>query len=259
MSHKFTCPLSPAFPLPPESIATHARQAPVSHEPAKSLPEFRRAQTKEEIMNFKEVVSQRRAVNFFDPSKGVPDSLINEMIELAAKAPSSFNLQPWSLIIVKDPEEKKRLRKLAWDQPKVSEAPVVFIVLADRDAWKQGHPFVEKNFKEMVKAGIMNENQHDWFLNACKAIYGGNDEKKQAFACKNAGFFAMALMFAGKSLGLDTHPMDGFEHDGVRKAFNIAENFWIPLLLAVGHFDTQKTLQPAKWRKTVDEIVIRTY
>ena len=50
-------------------------------------------------------------------------------------------------------EEKLKLRQLAWDQPKVSEAPVVFIVLADRDAWKAGHPFVEKNFEEMVRAG----------------------------------------------------------------------------------------------------------
>ena len=54
-----------------------------------------------------------------------------------------------------------RLRKVAWDQPKVSEAPVVFIVLADRDGWKEGHKFVERNFKEMVKAGSMTKDKHD--------------------------------------------------------------------------------------------------
>ena len=67
----------------------------------------------------------------------------------------------------------------------------------------------------------------------------------------------MALMFSAKSLGLDTHHMDGFDHDGVRKAFDIPENYWIPLLLAVGRFDATKTLQPPKWRKTFDEIVLR--
>lgn len=208
-------------------------------------------------MDFKDVISQRRAVDFFDPAKPVPDALIREMIEMGAKAPSSFNLQPWSLIILKDPEEKTRLRKLAWDQPKVTEAPVVFIVLADRDGWKQGHPFVEKNFSEMVKAGGMTEDKHEWFLNACQGLYGTSEERQQAFACKNAGFFAMALMFAAKHLGLDTHPMDGFDHDGVRKAFKIPENYWIPLLLAVGHFDENKTLYPPKWRKTCDEIVVK--
>jgi len=208
-------------------------------------------------MEFKDVVNERRAVDFFDPEKPVSDALIKELIEMAAKAPSSFNLQPWSLMIIKDPDEKMRLRKLAWDQPKVGEAPVVFIVLADRDGWKKGHPVVEKNFREMVQAGSMTEDKHDWFFNACQSLYGESEEKQQAFACKNTGFFAMTLMLAAKSLGLDTHPMDGFDHDGVRKAFNIPENYWIPLLLAVGHFDEKKTLPSPKWRKTFDDIVLK--
>jgi nitroreductase len=209
-------------------------------------------------MDFKDVITKRRAVNFFDRQKSVPDHLITEMIEMAARAPSSFNLQPWSLIILKTPEEKMRLRKLAWDQPKVSEAPVIFIVLADRDGWKKGHPFVERNFREMVKAGSMKDEQHDWFINACQGLYGESAEKQQAFACKNTGFFAMALMFAAKHLGLDTHPMDGFDHDAVRKEFQIPESYWIPLLMAVGYFDGTKTLLLPKWRKTYDEIVLRS-
>ena len=109
----------------------------------------------------------------------------------------------------------------------------------------------------MVKAGSMTEKQHDWFINACKDLYGEREEKQQAFACKNTGFFAMALMFTAKELGLDSHPMDGFDHEGVRKAFNIPDNYWIPLLLAVGYFDERKQLNPPKWRKTFEEIVVR--
>ena len=206
-------------------------------------------------MDFKDVITERRAVNFFDRQKPVPDHLIMEMVEAATRAPSSFNLQPWNLIILKTPEEKMRLRKLAWDQPKVSEAPVVFIVLADRDGWKKGHTIVEKNFREMVKAGSMKEEQYDWFINACQALYGTSPEREQAFACKNAGFFAMALMFAAKHLGLESHPMDGFDHDAVRREFKIPESYWIALLMAVGYFDGTKTLLPPKWRKTYDEIV----
>lgn len=208
-------------------------------------------------MDFKEVINGRRAVNFFDTKKEVSEELIRELVKTAAKAPSSFNLQPWSLMVLRDQEEKMRLRKLAWDQPKVSEAPVVFIVLADRDAWKAGHPFVEKDFDEMVSAGSMSREQHDWFLNACSGLYGESEAKQQAFACKNTGFFAMALMFAAKHLGLDTHPMDGFDHEGVRKEFGIPENYWIPLLLAVGYFDETKKLHPPKWRKAYEEIVVK--
>ena len=207
-------------------------------------------------MNLKDVIENRRAVNFFDPKKKVGEEKIKEMINMAAKSPSSFNLQPWSLMILSDQETKERLKKLAWDQPKVVEAPVIMIFLADRNGWQEGHPFVEKNFKEMIKAGSMSEEQHDWFLEATKSLYGTDIEKQTAFAAKNTAFFAMSLMYAAKSLGLNSHPMDGFDHDGVKEEFKIPDQYWIPLLLAVGHFNTGETLVPPKWRKTYDEIVV---
>ena len=101
-------------------------------------------------MDFIDVINNRRAVNLFNPNKEVGDATLKEIIETAAKVPSSFNLQPWSLIILKGHEEKMRLQSLAWNQPKVSEAPVTLIVLADRDGWKEGHRFVEKNFTQSV-------------------------------------------------------------------------------------------------------------
>lgn len=208
-------------------------------------------------MEFIEVINNRRAINFFDPDKNVSDETLKEIIETAAKVPSSFNLQPWSLIILRDPDEKKRLQELAWNQPKVSEAPVTLIILADRNAWEEGHPFVEKNFQEMIKAGAMTEAQRQWFSDARTSLYGGNAEKSQAFANKNTGFFAMALMLAAKNMGIDTHPMDGFDHDDVREAFNIPDNYWIPLLLAVGYFREDMELAPPKWRKTYEEIVVK--
>ncbi|MBS3810014.1 MAG: nitroreductase family protein [Desulfobacterales bacterium] len=208
-------------------------------------------------MDFRQVIENRRAVNFFDTEKDVSEDQLRQILETAARAPSSFNLQPWSLMVLRDKEEKLRLQKHAWDQPKVSEAPVTMIILADMDGWQAGHRFVEKNFDSLVETGMMSEGQRDWFHNACKNLYGASMERQMAFACKNTGFFAMALMLAAKDLGIDTHPMDGFDIDGVKKEFNIPENYWIPLLLSAGYFRSDKTMLPPKWRKSFDEMVVR--
>ncbi|MBU1172759.1 MAG: nitroreductase family protein [Proteobacteria bacterium] len=207
-------------------------------------------------MEFSQVITSRRAVNFFDTTKDVPDSLLKQAIDMAAKTPSSFNLQPWSLMALRNKEDKLRLQKLAMGQPKVSEAPVTLIVLADRSGWTDDNPFVERNFQEMIKAGTAKEESRDWFGKARKKLYGQSKESELAFACKNTGFFAMALMLAAKSLGLDTHPMDGFDHEGVREEFHIPDQYWIPVLIAVGYFDESKERAPAKWRKTADEILV---
>ncbi|MGB3210924.1 MAG: nitroreductase family protein [Desulforhopalus sp.] len=207
-------------------------------------------------MNFSEISDKRRSINFFDPEREVSDQLLGRMIGLAAKSPSSFNLQPWNLIVLKEQEEKAKLRALAWDQPKVTEAPVTLIVLADKNGWQEGHPTVEENWQEMLKTGSMQPEQREWFLNAAKSLYNWGHEADLAFAAKNAGFFAMSLMYAATSLELDSHPMDGFDHEGVRRAFNIPDNFWIPLLLAVGYRKPGLELHPDKWRKTKEEIIV---
>jgi len=207
-------------------------------------------------MNFKDIAEKRRAINFFDPNKDVPEELLTRMIETAAKAPSSFNLQPWNLIVLRDKTAKEKLLPLAWNQPKIVEAPVVLIVLADKNGWQEGHSTVEQNWQEMLKAGSMQPAQRDWFLNAAKSLYNWSPEANLAFAAKNTGFFAMSLMYAATGLGLDSHPMDGFDHEGVRKAFNIPDNYWLPLLLTVGYPKPGLVLQAAKWRKTKAEIVV---
>ena len=58
-------------------------------------------------MEFKDVMKQRRAVNFFDPTKDVTDEQLKQIIETAALAPSGSNLQPWNVIVLRDKEKKK--------------------------------------------------------------------------------------------------------------------------------------------------------
>ncbi|MFH2092254.1 MAG: nitroreductase family protein [Pseudomonadota bacterium] len=208
-------------------------------------------------MNFEQIASKRRAINFFDPDKPIESSLIKKMIMIASLTPSSFNLQPWNLIVLTQKADKMRLQKAAMNHEKVSQAPVTMIVLADKDGFKQNHPTVERVFQENINAGTMTEDQKEWFDNVRQTLYGKNDQTIQAFACKNTGFFAMSLMYAAKSLGIDSHPMDGFNHDKVVAEFNIPKHFYIPLLISFGYFDQSKKLSDPKWRKDYDDIVVR--
>jgi nitroreductase len=209
-------------------------------------------------MEFKKCLRERRSVNFFDPAKPVSDEELKKIIETASLAPSGFNLQPWQLLVVKSPTDKERLKAVAWNQPKITEAPFVLILLADRNGWQPGHPVREKTWQNMLDLGYFKTEQRAWFDDGCNFLYGG-EEKSLAFAVKNAAFFGMALMLAAKDAGLDSHPMDGFDHEGVRKAFNIPDNYYVPMLIAIGHFNEKQKLMPPKWRKSYEEIVLKTY
>lgn len=205
---------------------------------------------------FKQMIQNRRAINFFDSERDIPEALLKELVEDATHSPSSFNLQPWNLMVLRDQDRKMRLQKLAMNQPKVSEAPVTLIVLADTKAWAKGNDAFNIVLNHKLTDGELKEEQIDWFEGVCGRLYGQSRDFELAFAVKNAGFFAMSLMYAATARGIQTHPMDGFDHDAVKKEFNIPDNYWIPLLMAVGYHAKNAEILPFKKRKSFDELVL---
>jgi nitroreductase len=213
------------------------------------------ASKKERAMEFHDVMLARRAINYFDPNRDVPQEDLDRLLETATRAPSSFNLQPWRVAVLRDPAQKSRLRTLAWDQPKITEAPVVLLFLADTEAWKMYSPSFERQFSYLVETGRYQPDQRDAFAAGVTSLYGATPEKSLAFAAKNTAFFAMTFMYAAADAGYATHPMDGFDHDGVRAAFGIPDRFWIPLIMAVGHLKPGIAVLPPKWRLGLDDIL----
>lgn len=206
-------------------------------------------------MDFRDVMLARRAVNFFDPNRDVPQADLEKLLETAVRAPSSFNLQPWKVAVLRDPAQKSKLRALAWDQPKITEAPVILLFLADTEAWKMYSPSFERQFSYLVETGRYQPDQRDAFAAGVTSLYGASPEKSLAYAVKNTAFFAMTFMYAAADAGYATHPMDGFDHDGVRAAFDIPDRFWIPLLMAVGYLRPGVVVLPPKWRFGPDDIL----
>lgn len=65
----------------------------------------------------------------------------------------------------------------------------------------------------------------------------------------------MNLMIAAKGLGLETHPMDGFDEECIKKEFNIPGDKIIPILVAVGYLRSGIALLPRAFRRKLNEFV----
>ncbi|MFZ3474044.1 nitroreductase family protein [Streptomyces sp. 4.24] len=59
------------------------------------------------------------------------DSLVEEVLSAAVRAPTAFNFQPYSFVVVRDPEVRAALRRIAGGQPHVVGAPVFVVFCAD--------------------------------------------------------------------------------------------------------------------------------
>lgn len=62
--------------------------------------------------SFFDTIAKRRTVRDFS-SDPIPDEVLDLALRAAASAPSGANLQPWTFVVVRDPEVKKQIRAAA--------------------------------------------------------------------------------------------------------------------------------------------------
>ena len=81
------------------------------------------------IINMK-YFSERRSVRRYS-EKEIPSELLMEMLEASMRAPTTENMQLYSVIVTTDEQIKERLLKCHFEQPQITNAPAVITFCAD--------------------------------------------------------------------------------------------------------------------------------
>ena len=87
-------------------------------------------------LSLEEAIRTRRSVRAFS-DRPVCRETLERVLELATRAPSAGNGQPWRLIVVQEEAARKEVARLALDQDFVAEAPAVVVCCGERfvDRW----------------------------------------------------------------------------------------------------------------------------
>jgi len=73
---------------------------------------------------------ERRTIRQYS-DREVPEPLLNELLEVAARASNTGNMQLYSVIVTRDRAQKEKMAPAHFNQPMVIEAPVVLTFCAD--------------------------------------------------------------------------------------------------------------------------------
>lgn len=73
---------------------------------------------------------KHRTVRYFKPDP-IDDAVLTEILAAGRRAPTSSNMQTYSIMVVKDPETKKKLAVLAGNQKHIEVCPVFLAFCAD--------------------------------------------------------------------------------------------------------------------------------
>lgn len=218
-----------------------------------------------------EAIRRRRAVRRIS-SRRVREQVLYELLELAALAPSGYNLQPWHFILVQDKELKGLLHHVALGQRQVLEAPATVVFVADPYAWKKDYPRI---LKDSVASGVISKQYAEYskknvttsfslgpfgILGFIKRISLPLKRTKKPtahlftskteldyYARSQTMLAASTFMIAASSVGLATAPLEGFDEDRLKRLLSIPTRLSVPLIVPIGYpVDEEEDLSYAR-------------
>lgn len=197
----------------------------------------------------KTLIESRVSANYYDTSRPLSDSQIEELIDLATRAPSAFNFQNWKFIAVCSDEAKARLKAVAYGQQKVVDAPVTFIICGTLEAHEQ----LPQTLQPSVEAGILDQSVFEGWVTMARRAHTGNPVLQRDEAIRSASLAAMTLMLAAQGMGLSTGSMSGFDPEGMAREFRLAPTE-IPVILVTAGYAAPGNW-PQKPRRPLHEVI----
>ena len=173
-----------------------------------------------------DAIYQRRAIKQYDPQHKLSSEEETKLLEAAIQAPTSFNIQHWRFVIVRDPDLRQKIRKeFGNDQAQMTDASLLIIMTADLLAWKKSPERYWKNAPKEVA---------DLLVNWIAPFHEGKEWLQRDEAQRSIGMAMQTLMLAAKSMGYESCPMIGFDSEKVAELINLPDDHVMGPMVAIG-------------------------
>lgn len=196
-------------------------------------------------MDTLDAIYQRRSVKHFDPSHEMPEEDLQKILESAMQAPTSFNIQHWRFVVLKDKELRAQVRANGNDQAQMTDASALILMTADVDAWKKSPERYWTNAPQEVA---------DLLVGWMGPFHEGKPQLQRDEAQRSIGMAMQTIMLTAKSMGYDSCPMIGFDHEKVAELVKLPSDHAMGPLIAIGK--KTKDVWPKPGQLGYDEVVI---
>ena len=194
-------------------------------------------------MEFADIVKSRYATKKFDGRK-IPESKINELLEMVRFAPSAINLQPWKIKLVTNQKEKELLKPAAFNQEQVTSCSHLLVFCADPDY----DSLIHRLGTLLKKSGASEEMQKMIVGMATKFTQTMSPEQKLAWSQAQTYLALGNALNGAKSLGFDSCPMGGFDPKEFSRILKIPPPL-VPTMLCPVGYAADKPMQKVRFAK----------
>lgn len=204
--------------------------------------------------NYIDKLHWRYATKKFDPNRIVSEEDLNILLEAIRLSASSYGLQPYEVIVVKDSDLKEKLKPAAFGQPQITDSSYLLVFAYNTNVDEEYLDKFIKNNSETRDQPIENfKGLRDMIQNA---VLGFSDEMKETWASRQVYIALGNLLSAAAEMKIDTCPMEGFNPSEFDEILDLkSKNLKSVALTTIGYRSEEDQLKDAKKvRKSKEEL-----
>ncbi len=199
----------------------------------------------------------RHAAKSFDASKKVPESDIEELLEILRLSASSYGMQAWKFVVVTDQAIKDRLAKAAHDQRQVKECSHLIVLASFRTI---DVAYVDSYVRSIAKERGVSAESLKGFHDMMTGKITSTPEDELRFWMEKQTYIALGtLLTAAAVKRIDACPMEGFDRRAVNEILDLeAENLNAITMCPLGFrgsADYLATMKKVRWPK--ETVILR--
>ena len=180
--------------------------------------------------NLFDAIQRRRTAHRFDPARPVATDLVERLISLATLAPQPGPLQPARFLVVQTEGNRRKLRRCAFGDARLTEAPVVVVVLGYLDPPRTD---LAPLLAHRLRTGQITPNEAKRLAATVPRAWQRADPLS---AATRAGMLAAGtLILAAEGFGLASAWVDPIDRDRVRSDLGVPDDHSVVTLVALGH------------------------
>ena len=214
----------------------------------------------EEIL---EVFNKRYACKKFSTEKRVAEEDLKTIIESARLSPSSFGLEPWKFLLLRNEKMREDFREFAWGALNSLNGATEIVILLARKGVTGDSKYFEDNWKNLKKVSDeMFEAVKDKFTKFQEIHLNLLENERTLFdwASKQTYIALGNMMTVAAYLGIDSCAIEGFNKEKVEKYLSDMElldldEYGVSVMVSFGYRDEEITPKTRREFSEVYEVV----
>ena len=202
----------------------------------------------EEIL---EVFNKRYACKKFSTEKRVAEEDLKTIIESARLSPSSFGLEPWKFLLLRNEKMREDFREFAWGALNSLNGATEIVILLVRKGVTGDSKYFEDNWKNLKKVS-------DEMFEAVKDKFTKFQERTLFDWASKQTYIALGnMMTVAAYLGIDSCAIEGFNKEHLEKYLSDMglldlDEYGVSVMVSFGYRDEE---QPKKIRQPLTEVL----